>query len=244
MPHVSAYLKAIEKALLAGNATEHTHRPALKTLIESLDERVTATNEPKRQRCGAPDFIITQGQTPLGYVEAKDVGVSLEHEQKSAQLKRYRESLSNLILTDYLEFRWYVRGELRQTTRLASVGANGKLRVEPEGAAGVTGLLSAFLHTQVETVGSARELAERMAAISQLIRDTIERALKDEDLTDDLPDPLHDQLKGFRDVLIHDLTGEQFADMYAQTICYGLFAARCNARGGERFTRERGGTHV
>ncbi|MDQ3134902.1 MAG: N-6 DNA methylase [Acidobacteriota bacterium] len=238
MPHVSAYLKAIEKALLAGNATEHTYRPALQTLIHALDDKVTATNEPKRQRCGAPDYIVTQGQTPLGYIEAKDVGVSLEHEQRSEQLKRYRESLGNLILTDYLEFRWYVRGELRQTARLATVGANGKLRIEPEGEAGVTGMLSAFLHTQVETVGSAKELAERMAAISQLIRDTIERALKDEDPTDDIPDPLHDQLKGFRDVLIHDLTGEQFADMYAQTICYGLFAARCNARGGERFTRQ------
>ena len=238
MPHVSAYLKAIEKALLAGNATEHTYRPALQTLIHALDEKVTATNEPKRQRCGAPDYIVTQGQTPLGYIEAKDVGVSLEHEQKSEQLKRYRESLSNLILTDYLEFRWYVRGELRQTARLATVGANGKLRIESEGEAQVRQLLSAFLHTQVETVGSAKELAERMAAISKLIRDTIERALKDEDLTDDIPDPLHDQLKGFRDVLIHDLTGEQFADMYAQTICYGLFAARCNVRGGERFTRQ------
>jgi len=237
MSHVSSYLKAIEKALLAGNATEHTHRPALKTLVESLDGKVTATNEPKRQRCGAPDYIITRGQTPLGYIEAKDVGVPLEREERSAQLKRYRASLSNLILTDYLEFRWYVRDELRQTARLASVGADGKLRVEPGGAAGVEQLLSAFLHARVETVGSAKELAERMAAISQLIRDTIERALRDEDLTDDIPDPLHDQLKGFRDVLIHDLTEEQFADMYAQTICYGLFAARCNARGGEPFTR-------
>jgi predicted helicase len=237
MSHVSSYLKAIEKALLAGNATEHTHRPALKSLIESLDAKVTATNEPKRQRCGAPDYIVMRGQMPLGYIEAKDVGVPLEREERSAQMKRYRESLSNLILTDYLEFRWYVRDELRQTARLASVGANGKLRVEPEGAAGVEQLLSAFLHARVETVGSAKELAERMAAISQLIRDTIERALKDEDLTDDISDPLHDQLKGFRDVLIHDLTEEQFADMYAQTICYGLFAARCNARGGEPFTR-------
>lgn len=238
MSNLSSYLKAIEKALLAGNATEHTYRSALQSLIHSLDDKVTATNEPKRQRCGAPDYIVTRGQMPLGYIEAKDIGVPLAREEGSKQMQRYRESLNNLILTDYLEFRWYVRNELRQTARLASVGANGKLRVEPEGEAQVSQLLSAFLHTQVETVGSARELAERMAAISQLIRDTIERALKDEDLTDDIPDPLHDQLKGFRDVLIHDLTEEQFADMYAQTICYGLFAARCNARGGEPFTRQ------
>ncbi|MDQ1589571.1 MAG: hypothetical protein QOG71_198 [Pyrinomonadaceae bacterium] len=237
MPPISSYLAAIEQALLAGNATEHTYRPALKSLVESLDDKVMATNEPKRQRCGAPDYIVTRGQTPLGYIEAKDVGVSLEREQKSEQMRRYRESLGNLILTDYLEFRWYVRDELRQTARLARVGANGKLRVEPEGEAHVTQLLSAFLNARVETVNSAKELAERMAAVARLIRDTIERALGDEDTNGDTPDPLHNQLKGFRDVLIHDLTGEQFADMYAQTICYGLFAARCNARGDAPFTR-------
>ena len=75
---VSQYLKTIQNELAAGNATEHTHRSALKTLIESLAEKIAATNEPQRIKCGAPDYIITQGQIPLGYVEAKAVGVSLD----------------------------------------------------------------------------------------------------------------------------------------------------------------------
>ena len=112
MPHINAYLKQIETALVAGNATEHTHRPALKSLLEAVGDGVTATNEPQRIKCGAPDFIVTRGIVPLGYVEAKDVGVSLGRAEESEQLQRYRESLENLLLTDYLEFRWYVRGEL------------------------------------------------------------------------------------------------------------------------------------
>jgi hypothetical protein len=55
---ISAYLKNIESALKAGNATEHTHRPALKNLVENLRGKITATNEPQRIACGAPDFII------------------------------------------------------------------------------------------------------------------------------------------------------------------------------------------
>lgn len=102
------YLKNIEKALTVGNATEHTHRPALKSFIESLADHITATNEPKRIKCGAPDYIVTRGETPLGYVEAKDVGESLDRVERTEQMRRYRESLGNLILTDYLEFRWYV----------------------------------------------------------------------------------------------------------------------------------------
>jgi len=135
MNSFSAYQQQIEKALAAGNATEHTHRPALKTLIESLASGVMATNEPKRVQCGAPDFIVTRGSVPLGYVEAKDVGKSLDEAEASDQLKRYRASLGNLVLTDYLEFRWYVGGKHRLTARLAGrVGAKGKLKAEKDGS--------------------------------------------------------------------------------------------------------------
>ncbi len=105
MPRTSEYLKQLESALAQGNATEHTHRPALKSFIESLATGITATNEPKRVRCGAPDFIVTRGETPLGYIEAKDVGAPLDREEKGEQIKRYLEGLGNLVLTDYLEFR-------------------------------------------------------------------------------------------------------------------------------------------
>lgn len=35
MPAVDIYLHALQKELSRGDATEHTHRPALKSLIES-----------------------------------------------------------------------------------------------------------------------------------------------------------------------------------------------------------------
>ncbi|MGH9944885.1 MAG: N-6 DNA methylase, partial [Pyrinomonadaceae bacterium] len=234
MDSLLAYQQQIARALAAGNATEHTHRPALKAMIEALAAGVVATNEPKRIKCGAPDFIVTRGPVPLGYVEAKDVGKSLDEVEEGEQLKRYRASLGNLVLTDYLEFRWYVGGERRLTARLASADAKDKLKVEEDGAEQVTQLLRAFLAAEVTTVASPKELAVRMAGIARLIDDLIRRALAEESADG----PLHEQMKGFREVLLHDLTTEQFADMYAQTICYGLFAARCNARGGTRFTRQ------
>lgn len=228
------YLKTIEKEVSAGNATEHTHRPALKTLIESLGSGITATNEPKRIKCGAPDFIVTHGQIPLGYIEAKDVGLPLDKAENTEQIKRYRESLGNLILTDYLEFRWYVSGEPRMSARLAKLQKSGRLIVEKGGALEVVKPLKAFISHEGTTVISSKELAERMAHTARLIHDTIRRAFAEEDENG----PLHLQMKGFREVLIHDLTKDQFADMYAQTICYGLFTARCNAKDGEHFTRQ------
>jgi hypothetical protein len=82
MSDIQTYLNQIERAYIRGDAAEHTHRPYLKNLVESIQSGITATNEPKRIACGAPDYIITkgtiaQGEIPLGYIEAKDVGKDL-----------------------------------------------------------------------------------------------------------------------------------------------------------------------
>ena len=123
------YLKSLQADLARGNASEHTHRPALKTLLESLAERLTATNEPRQvTECGKPDMAVYQGPVLLGYLETKDVGINLDAEEKGPQLKRYREALPNLILTDYLEFRWYVNGERRAVVSLGTWNRTARLK--------------------------------------------------------------------------------------------------------------------
>ncbi len=233
MTMFKTYLKSVEKDLQSGRATEHTYRPAFKSLIESLGD-ITATNEPKREKCGAPDFIVTNRDITLGYIEAKDIGKPLHDIEHSNQMVRYLKSLNNLILTDYLEFRWYVQGEHRLSSRLASIEKGQKLCLTNENAQQVQELLSAFLSVQIVMLSSPQELATRMAAYARLIHESIERALQDEDQGG----TLHHQMEAFRQVLLHTLTPKQFADMYAQSICYGLFAARCNTPGNVEFTRQ------
>jgi predicted helicase len=228
------YVHALEKELAAGNATEHTHRTALKTLIEALANGIIATNEPQRIKCGAPDFIITKGALTVGYIEAKDVGKSLDEAEKSEQLSRYRDSLTNLILTDYLEFRWYVNGERHLLARLGSATKEGKIKREKDSIEPVTELLSGFLSHKAEAVGSPKDLALRMARLAHLIRNLIVNVFE----TEPESGSLHAQLTAFRDNLIPDLSVEYFADMYAQTIAYGLFAARCTAPDKKDFTRQ------
>src|ERR1019366_5791705 len=129
------YLSRLEDALRAQNATEHTHRPALKSLLEDAVRDLRATNEPTRIDCGAPDFVITQAGLTLGYVEVKDVGKSLDEAEDTDQLRRYRNSLANLILSDYLHFRWYVDGELRQEAKLAQKQKDGSIKISKTGMA-------------------------------------------------------------------------------------------------------------
>lgn len=233
-----AYSDAIAANLKAGNATEHTHRPALKTLLEGMGAQtgapgIRATNEPQRIACGAPDYILTRGLLPLGYVEAKDVGLNLDKIAQTQQLKRYRESLANLVLTDYIEFQWYLDGELKLRASLPQPDKNGKIKWNDAAASEVGQLLSQFIQADIPLKATPHDLATRMAGMGRLIRELIEKTFSAEDDTGEL----HGQLQAFRTVLLDTLTPAQFADMYAQTLCYGLFAARCNATGAG-FTRQ------
>jgi len=219
------YLSALEANLTRGDATEHTHRSALKALFESLEEGVTATNEPKRRvDVGAPDLRVSKGLFTIGHVETKNVGASLDEAENSDQLKRYRAAFHNLILTDYIEFRWYEHGSRRLSARLASLDAHGRIHSERGGAEDADHLLIQFLTYPPQAPSSPRELAIFMARRAHMIRQMILATLRAEPQSG----PLHDQLTDFRQTLLPGLTPEQFADMFAQTIAYGLFAARSN----------------
>jgi len=223
------YLKEINSAFLNGDATEHTHRPALKTFIEGLGKNITATNEPKRRTdCGMPDMkvsrVIRRSQQAFGYIECKDIGVDLKKEEKGEQLKRYLKAIDNLILTDYIHFRFYQNGELIETAVLAKEGKGGKFVTTEDSINEVKKLFSMFFASEPVTVKSAKELAERMAGIARLLRGVIDTTFEKESEHG----ALHGQYEAFKKVLLHDLKEDEFADMYAQTISYGLFAARCH----------------
>lgn len=231
------YIRELQDAVSRGDATEHTHRSALETLLESALDGIVATNEPRRVECGAPDYSVSrkQGGLTFGYVEAKDIGVSLADIEDDGsrsnpstangrQFKRYRESLPNLLLTDYIEFRWYVEGQRHSTARLAELDGNGRLVVSNSGIAETEALLLDFLQRSPEPVTSPEELARRMSRLTHLIRDVVEAGFRQLELSTYVTDLFTESKR----VLIPDLTEAEFADMFAQTLAYGLFAARVN----------------
>jgi hypothetical protein len=211
---INHYLNQLQTNLNRGNATEHTHRIALQTLIESLAPQMDAVNEPKRIECGSPDLVISEKKTPdvpLGYIEAKDIGVSLDNVLKTPQLKRYLESLNNLILTDYLEFRWFVEGEYQpeMSVRLAKLSKytekTGQLQPVPASFDAFKRLIDIFIQTQVVTLRNPQDLAKRMAKIARLIYETIFKAYQTET---EKQGALHNQLESFRQILLDTLTVE------------------------------------
>ena len=233
---VRAYGREIAHVLATGQATEHSYRPALQTLVQGLDSGgARALNEPSHVACGAPDFIVQRREVPIGHIECKNVGANLDQVQASEQLTRYRKGLPNLVLTDYLEFRWFVDGELRETARIGHVENKDRIRKEKGGEAEAATLFHSFLTANPPSIAAPLELAEKMAAKTRLLRDSISRILKMEGRSG----PLRDMLAAYRNVLIAGLSDEGFADMQAQTAAYGLFAARClHDTSTQAFTRQ------
>jgi predicted helicase len=225
---IEQYIDNINKRYKLGNATEHTFRGDLQTLIESIIPTIRATNEPKRQTCGAPDYILTKKEIPVGFIEAKDIGdKDLEGSKKTGnkeQFDRYKASLNNLIFTDYIDFHLYIDGVFVTKIAIAEI-QNGSIIPLPNNFASFTNLIKDFTSHIGQTIKSSKKLAEMMAGKARLLSDVIEKALTSDEIKNE-NSTLKDQMNAFKEILIHDITPKGFADVYAQTISYGMFAAR------------------
>ena len=222
------YLDNLNKRYQLGNATEHTFRGDLQQLLESMVPAIRATNEPKRQSCGAPDYILTHNEIPVGFIEAKDIGdKDLDGTKRTGnkeQFDRYKASLSNLIFTDYVHFHLYRDGQLVTKIAIGEITDKG-IKSLPENFGSFENLIRDFCTHVGQTIKSSKKLAEMMAGKARLLSDIIGKALSsDEALQEN--STLKDQMLGFKQILIHDITPQGFADVYAQTIAYGMFAAR------------------
>lgn len=233
---IPEYLAAVDKLYRSGRATEHSYRGDLQRLLTDLCKGVAVTNEPVRIECGAPDYILTKRQIPVGYIEAKDVGVDLDAKGLKEQLMRYRSALENLIITDYLEFRFYRNSEPTTSIAIAEV-VGGKVKPIPANFEKFIALITDFAAWQGQTISSAKKLASMMAGKARLLADVIEQAVSSDEQSQANTD-LRQQLEAFKVILIHDITPKAFADLYAQTIAYGMFAARLHDPSPDSFSRE------
>ena len=234
------YIDSINKRYKLGNATEHTFRGDLQQLLESLAPAIRATNEPKRQSCGAPDYILTSKDIPIGFIEAKDIGdKDLDGVKKTGnkeQFDRYKTSLDNLIFTDYLDFHLYHDGQFITKIAIGELTEKG-IKPLPENFAAFENLIKNFCIHIGQTIKSSKKLAEMMAGKAMLLADVIEKALTSDE-TNQEDSTLKDQMNAFKQILIHDITPKGFADVYAQTIAYGLFAARLHDPTLDTFNRQ------
>lgn len=235
------YISTVNQKFRAGNATEHTYRGALEQLMQMLLPKLRIVNEPKRVKCGAPDYIASRKDgMPVFYIEAKDIGDNdldgrNPHGHKE-QFTRYKQALDYIIFTDYLDFHLYEHGEFIDSVRIAEVKGDKIVPIN-ENEEKFLNLIEHVGNNAIQSITSASRLAKLMAGKARLLENIIEQAMND-DTESYANENLRGQYQAFRDVLIQELKPEDFADIYAQTIAYGMFAARLHDDTPEDFSRE------
>jgi predicted helicase len=233
---LNQYIDKLNSRYKSGIATEHTFRGDLQQLIETISPEIAATNEPKRQACGAPDYVITKKEIPIGYIEAKDIGADLNSKAYKQQFDRYKTSLHNLIITDYIDFHLYVDGELKTTIKIGEIQGGAIVHLA-ENFDTFTNLIKDFCTHIGQTIKSSKKLAEMMAGKARMLAQVIEKAItSDEEKKEN--STLKEQMHAFKEILIHDITPKAFADIYSQTIAYGMFAARLHDETLDDFSRQ------
>jgi len=235
--YVSDYVNKVASRIKLGHSSEHTFRIHLEFLINALVPDVIVTNEPSQVTdCGNPDFLISKKEIPIGFIEAKDVGKDLSSKLYKEQFDRYKAALDNLIITDYLRFEFYVGGELIHEICVGEL-VEGVVQPHDSEFNRLAELLRDFCVYVGQTIKSAQRLAVLMAGKARLLEHTLYQALISDENSDDNSD-LRAQFETFKGVLIHDLTPADFADIYAQTLAYGMFAARLHDDTLDTFSRQ------
>jgi predicted helicase len=235
--NLPTYVETIAKRYKSGISSEHTYRADLEGLIRELVPGVEITNEPSKVTdCGNPDYVITKKKIPIGFIEAKDLGKNLNSKQYKEQFNRYKKALDNLIITDYLWFQFFQNGQLVHEIKIGEIDGN-TVRPFTDHFNEFQDLIVNFCTFVGQTIKSSKKLAEMMAAKARLLETILEKAVSSDEITQD-NSSLKQQYESFKEVLIHDLTPKAFADIYAQTLAYGMFAARLHDTSLEDFSRQ------
>jgi hypothetical protein len=231
---LNSYFGEIHKIYVAGNFREESFYASLKALIEecsqffSFPSKAGVLVQPKKTEVGIPDFLIRGDGDIIGYIEAKSPDANLDEAEKSEQLRRYRESLPNLILTNFLEFRLYRNGnpvdrvEAGRQSTLQSL----KYVPVPEKLDLFFELLEKFFSFSTPEIRTSSSLSIELAKKTRFLEHILQEELSREN------EEVARFYKAFQEELIETLTKERFADLYAQTITYGLFAAKMKVQDG------------
>lgn len=233
------YIQSVSSKFLHAETSELGYRTDFENLLKKVFESINVRridHDPRAKERNKPDFVLLNYDIPILYIETKDIGTSLDKVEKSEQMARYY-GYTNLVLTDYLEFRFYRNG-LRYGEPIKIADYDMKRRTVmpvPDNYEYVAKTLLDFTKSHKEPIRSGKHLSKIMGGKAQRIRDNVRQFLSTES---DKNIELVRVYETIKKLLVHDLTQDAFADMYAQTLVYGLFAARYHDESQESFSRQ------
>jgi len=234
---IKGFLKNISKITAQGDAREESYYASLSNFLyefskETHKKDIQVTTLPKKTEAGNPDFRVWDGrQHIIGYIEAKKPGENLNDIENSEQLERYRSTFPNLILTDFYEYRFYRNGQLIDKVSIGRTFIAKSLQTTPplENEDKFITLLEKFFSFSLPKVFTAENLAVELAKRTGFLRDEVVAIELEEE--EKGKGKIFGFYTAFKQYLVSNLSQKDFADIYSQTVTYGLFAARTRANG-------------
>ncbi len=231
MTEFEIYFRSLQSQKIS-DITEHSHRPALKDLVESLaGAEVKILHEPKREgKFGSPDFKITHTESIIGYIENKKIDENLDKILKSDQIKKYQSLSDNILITNYIEWIWIKEGKIQQRETLCFLTdiENKKAKLDSTKVSIVEKLIKSFLSQAPKEIADAKLLAEALAVRAKLLKDFLLDELKRQEI-EHTEGRLYQLYETFKSFVFHELTVSEFSDAFSQNLVYGLFLAKLNA---------------
>ena len=228
------YFQSIQNTLIqtSGKVTEYTFRTEIQTLLRDLypeyeNNKIDIIQETSKEKNeqGRPDFKVLKNGIRLGYIETKPIQDDLDQYEESQQINGYLEFSPNLILTNYRDFILYKKGKKVNQETLFKASSSS---IDAENVNQVNELLKDFFSSQIEPITDPEELSTELSQRTRRLRELIEYYWKTSN--DTKLNKFFKRLKSlhklFMEILIEDLSEDEFIDTYCQTVTYGLFLSR------------------
>ena len=226
---IKKYLKDVDTLKKSGEGREESYYPILKTLLDEIanhlgEKDIKIIPSPRKAEWNNPDFKIVTNNDIIGYIEAKKPGTDMIKIEKSDQLKGYIKFYDNLITTNFHNFRLFRNGTIIKEVVLENTKESKKFDELNE-------LISIFFGFSTPEIFTAGALAKKLAGKTKMLRNQVKddlKASKEEVVY------LHNT---FNEFLMSNIDHEKFAEIFSQTITYGLFISKMRVKNPENFNQ-------
>ena len=234
---ISDYFNQLARDYNPKQDNEHTHRTKLENLLNDVcvlaDNNINVRQEIKdesAQSRATPDFTFLDKTSYglVGLLENKKIGADIDNIHKSEQIIKYRKRHENIIITNYHQWLRLKDGHITHDVSLLTPQEiiAGK-QPTTDKVAELQTLLTAFFSTKPLGIGTTKTLAAQLAIRCYDLREFLDKILTTQKKSNE-DTPLVNLFDAFQGYVDSNLTEEDFADAFAQTLVYSMLLAKLN----------------
>ncbi|ENK8198022.1 N-6 DNA methylase [Campylobacter upsaliensis] len=234
MEEFKKYINEIQKIFQAKNYNEHSFRTPFENLLNALKPKeIKIIHEPKSEKGQGsirPDFKVYKLVDKekelsynhlIGFIECKNLDVDLDKEFKSEQLLRYSQISPNIIFTNYKRFMLLSFEKIIIDINLL----DDDLNLIEKNINIFKNLFQVFFDDNSTTIKTKQELVKVLSSQSFYLSNALKSSSSQSDSNSSFNSFFQRTKDTFKSIEKIELKDEEFCDILAQAIVYGIFVS-------------------